>query len=73
MAAQTSSNPMKLPLLGAIEVKCKSLLRPTAQHQELNFSHLPLDVSLGHLKKKEVGNSKMKVNLLQAEDYLYRR
>ncbi|OPJ73570.1 PQ-loop repeat-containing protein 3 [Patagioenas fasciata monilis] len=35
-----------------------------AQHQELNFGHLPLDISLGHLKKKEVDNSKMKINLL---------
>lgn len=55
---------MKMPLLGAIEVNCKLLLRPTAQYQEMNFSHLPLDVSVGHLKKKEVGNSKMKINLL---------
>lgn len=44
---------MKGPLLKAIEVKCKLLLRPIAQYQELNFSHLSLDISLGHLKKKE--------------------
>lgn len=55
---------MKLPLLGAIEVKCKLLLRPMAQHHELNFGYLPLDISLGHLKKKEADNSKMKINLL---------
>lgn len=55
---------MNLPLLRAMEVKCKLMLRPMAQHQELNFGHLPLDISLEHLKKKEVDNSKIKINLL---------